>query len=150
MSLNCQCCNKPYEGAGGKDARQAVIFPCICRLCKGCAREEEAKVQQQQKEQSEKKLKGKGKGKAKKEKEKKYTPTPCINCKRLCDTPVAELLLDTVMMRKVADGAAAAVPLCDNCEEAKATKYSTFVINLLQKFLKMLYMLYMYYSFFIY
>ena len=61
MSLNCQCCNKPYEGAGGKDARQAVIFPCICRLCKGCASEEEAKVQQREQP----KIKEKGKGKEK-------------------------------------------------------------------------------------
>ena len=110
QSMSCQCCNKPYEGAGGKDARQAVIFPCICRLCKGCASEEEAKVQQQQqqKEQPKKKGKGKGKGKAKKEEEEKtYTPTPCINCAKLCDTPVAELLLDTVMMRKVDAGGGA-------------------------------------------
>ena len=124
--MSCQCCNKPFTGAGGKDARKPAILPCICRLCKGCVSEEEAKVQQQQKEQPKKMIKGKGKGKAKNEEEKKYTPTPCINCKKLCNTPVAELLLDTVLMRKVNGGggpAAAAVPLCDHCEEDAATKF---------------------------
>ena len=67
--MSCQYCSKPYKGVGRKDDREAVTFPCICRVCKGCASEEEAKVQQQQKEQPKKKLKGKGKGKEREEDE---------------------------------------------------------------------------------
>ena len=120
MSLTCPCCGKPYTGVGGADDRHAVIFPCICRFCKGCASEEEAKVQQQKEQPESGGKKRKGKGKAKKEAEVEYTPTPCIGCKKPCDTPVAELLLDAVLMRQVTEGgpaAAAAVP-CDVCVDS--------------------------------
>ena len=97
-------------------------MPCICRLCKGCAKGEEAKAQQPQPTAAS----GKGKGKEKKEKEKEeaaYTPTPCANCKMLSDVPVHKLLLDVGMMKQIVGEPAVAPPMCDNCDEELATKF---------------------------
>ena len=114
--MSCPSCDKPYAGAGGADDRKAVILPCICRICKGCARTAEAGAQQQQQTKT-----GKGKGKGKEPME--YIPTPCINCKTLSTTPVNELLLDMVVMRAASGGAAEqSVPPCDVCE-GEATKF---------------------------
>ena len=116
---SCPSCSKKYAGFGGEDVLHPVIMPCLCRFCKGCALVEEAKAQQHQLAVGGGK-KGKGKGKA----EAEHTPTPCMICARLCKTPVAHLLLDTVLMKRVDCGhAAVSVPLCDMCEEKKATKY---------------------------
>ena len=108
MALSCPSCSTKY-GVGGKDARP-VILDCLCVLCEECALKEEAKAQQSQQQPaaaSGGKKKGKGKGKGKKE-EAVYTPTPCINCKQLCNTPVHKLLLDVGLMKRADDGGGAA------------------------------------------
>ena len=54
-----------------------------------------------------------------------YTPTPCMNCKKLSGIPVDKLLLDVALMKQIDGGAAkppAAVPLCHHCEDDDATK----------------------------
>ena len=78
MALSCPSCSTKY-GVGGKDARP-VILDCLCVLCEECALKEEAV----------------------------YTPTPCINCKQLCNTPVHKLLLDVGLMKRADDGGGAA------------------------------------------
>ena len=111
MSLACQCCFKPYGGVG-EDARLPAILPCMCRFCKGCLLEEEAKVQQQKEQPS----------------GDDYKPTPCMNCKMLCTKPVEDLLLDVATMKAVSAGTApsATPPPCDRCEEDEENQATRF------------------------
>ena len=119
---SCPSCSKKYAGVGGEDALLPVILACMCVICKGCALFEEAKAQQQEPAAASGGKKKKGKGKQKQE----HTPTTCMNCKRMNAMPVKDLQLDIALMKRVDAGHAAsapAVPLCDICEEEKATKY---------------------------
>ena len=101
-STTCPSCCKKYAGFGGDDARKPVVLTCLCRFCKECALQEEAKAQQQQQPSG-----GdgkKGKGKKKKEDEVEFKPTPCMSCSKHCAVPVNELKLDVAAMKEV-DGA---------------------------------------------
>ena len=42
-------------------------------------------------------------------------------CKALCDTPVEELALDVALLEKLEGANSLAVPLCDVCDEERAT-----------------------------
>eukprot|EP00729_Bicosta_minor_P006287 gene6287-biopygen22854 len=120
----CPSCSKKYAGVGGEDAKKPVILTCLCRFCKGCALQEEAKAQQQQPAPAN----GGGKGKEKKKKGEKeeYRPTPCMSCSKNCTVPVNELKLDVAAM-KVVDGGGGKqqhkVPTCGICEDEHATQF---------------------------
>ena len=68
-----------------------------------CALQEEAKAQQQQPASGGKKGGKEGKGNQKKA----YKPTPCMQCKKPCKTPVGQLLLDVTTMKQMGGGHAA-------------------------------------------
>eukprot|EP00729_Bicosta_minor_P027796 gene27796-biopygen9695 len=122
----CPSCCKKYAGVGGEDARKPVVLTCLCRFCKGCALQEEAKAQQQQPPPASGGGGKKGKGKKKKEEKAEYKPTPCMSCSKHCKVPVNELKLDVVAM-KGADGSTEheknEVPLCAMCATAQATTF---------------------------
>eukprot|EP00729_Bicosta_minor_P001786 gene1786-biopygen19752 len=124
-STTCPSCCKKYAGFGGDDARKPVVLTCLCRFCKECALQEEAKAQQQQPPAASGGGGKKGKGKKKKKKA-KYTPTPCMSCSKHCTVPVNELKLDVAAM-KGADGSTEPdnneVPLCCICSEERATTF---------------------------
>eukprot|EP00729_Bicosta_minor_P017349 gene17349-biopygen16219 len=139
MSTNTTCpsCCKKYAGFGGDDARKPVVFTCLCRFCKECALQEEAKAQQQQQQPPASGGGGK-KGKKKKKKGEKevYRPTPCMSCSKPCAVPVSKLLLDAVLMKEI-DGEGGSkddkeVPLCAFCAEEQATKYCKNCIAAMQ------------------
>eukprot|EP00729_Bicosta_minor_P006285 gene6285-biopygen22852 len=130
MSTNTTCpsCCKKYAGFHGGDARKPVVLTCLCRFCKECALQEEAKAQQQQQRPAASGGGGKkGKGKKKKGEKEEYRPTPCMSCSKPCAVPVSKLLLDAVLMREI-DGKGGSkedkeVPLCAFCAEEQATKF---------------------------
>ena len=118
MKEKCQACGEKY---GLADDRLPVIFPCLCRLCKGCALQEEAKAQHQPLEAHPKR---KGKEPA------NHRPTPCLTCGKGCAVRVAELLLDVATLQGLDAahagahaGPAHAPPPCDVCEEDEATMH---------------------------
>ena len=129
-STTCPSCCKKYAGFHGEDARKPVVLTCLCRFCKGCALQEEAKAQQQQPPPASggggKKGKGKKKKKKGEEEKAKYTPTPCMSCSKHCTVPVNELKLDVAAM-KGADGSKEPdnneMPLCCICSEERATTF---------------------------
>eukprot|EP00729_Bicosta_minor_P018594 gene18594-biopygen29333 len=123
----CPSCSKKYAGVGGEDARKPVVLTCLCRFCKECALQEEAKAQQQQPPAASGGGGKKGKKKKKKGVQEEYRPTPCMSCSKPCAVPVSELLLDAVLMKEI-DGKggskeAKEVPLCAFCAEEQATKF---------------------------
>eukprot|EP00729_Bicosta_minor_P006286 gene6286-biopygen22853 len=130
MSTNTTCpsCCKKYAGFHGEDARKPVVLTCLCRFCKGCALQEEAKAQQQQPPPAASGGGGKkGKEKKKKGEKEEYRPTPCMSCSKPCAVPVSKLLLDAVLMKAI-DGKGGSkedkeVPLCAFCAEEQATKF---------------------------
>eukprot|EP00729_Bicosta_minor_P005574 gene5574-biopygen18820 len=129
MSTNTTCpsCCKKYAGFHGDDARKPVVLTCLCRFCKECALQEEAKAQQQQPPAASGGGGKKGKGKKKKGEKEEYRPTPCMSCSKPCAVPVSKLLLDAVVMKAI-DGKGGSkedkeVPLCAFCAEEQATKF---------------------------
>ena len=111
--LKCGACGEKYEGSDGSEDKKAVLFPCLCKLCKGCARKWEAKALENGKEKKDTRLGG-------------ATPqTPCLNCDKVCNVPVADLLLDVALMVQLSPDPTATVevPLCAMCEEELATKH---------------------------
>eukprot|EP00729_Bicosta_minor_P001907 gene1907-biopygen20736 len=126
-STTCPSCCKKYAGVNGEDARKPVVLTCLCRFCKGCALQEEAKAQQQQQPSGGGGKKGKGKKNKKKEEEVEYKPTPCMSCSKPCAVPVSDLHLDAVVMKEI-DGKGGSkedneVPLCCICSEERATTF---------------------------
>eukprot|EP00729_Bicosta_minor_P016349 gene16349-biopygen14295 len=126
-SSTCPSCSKKYAGVSGEDARKPVVLTCLCRFCKGCALQEEAKAQQQQPPAASGGGGKKGKKKKKKGVKAEYRPTPCMSCSKPCAVPVSELHLDAVLMKEI-DGKggskeAKEVPLCAFCAEEQATKF---------------------------
>eukprot|EP00729_Bicosta_minor_P032775 gene32775-biopygen27576 len=122
----CPSCCKKYAGVGGEDARKPVVLTCLCRFCKGCALQEEAKAQQQQPPAASGGGGKKGKGKKKKEEKAEYKPTPCMSCSKHCKVPVNELKLDLAAMKEVDGGGGKQqqdVPLCAICASAQATTF---------------------------
>lgn len=117
-SPTCPSCSKKYAGFGGEDAMKPVVLTCLCIFCKGCALQDEAKAQQPAQT-------GGGEKKKKKGEKEEYKPTPCMSCGKHCKVPVNDLKLDVATMKGVDGGTptAATVPLCDICEEDKATTY---------------------------
>ena len=49
--------------------------------------------------------------------------TPCLICGALCDTPVCDLFLDVALLKQLEGATALAVPTCDACDDAQATKH---------------------------
>eukprot|EP00729_Bicosta_minor_P001910 gene1910-biopygen20739 len=127
-TTTCPSCSKKYSGVGGEEARKPVVLTCLCRFCKGCALQEEAKAQQQQQPAPASGGGGeKGKKKKKKGEKEEYRPTPCMSCSKPCSVPVSKLLLDAVLMKEI-DGKGGSkedkeVPLCAFCAEEQATKF---------------------------
>eukprot|EP00729_Bicosta_minor_P006326 gene6326-biopygen25912 len=126
MSTNTTCpsCCKKYAGFHGDDARKPVVLTCLCRFCKGCALQEEAKAQQQQQPSGGEGKKGKGK--KKKEEKAEYKPTPCMSCSKHCAVPVNALKLDVAAMKEVDGGGAhdhKDLPLCAICASEQATTF---------------------------
>eukprot|EP00729_Bicosta_minor_P018650 gene18650-biopygen24254 len=129
MSTNTTCpsCSKKYAGFHGDDARKPVVLTCLCRFCKECALQEEAKAQQQQPPAASGGGGKKGKKKKKKGEKEEYRPTPCMSCSKPCAVPVSKLLLDAVLMKEI-DGKGGSkedkeVPLCAFCAEEQATNF---------------------------
>eukprot|EP00729_Bicosta_minor_P008247 gene8247-biopygen25007 len=120
MEQCCPSCGKQYEGEGGPGGRLPVIFPCLCKFCKACALQEEEAAQQQQQPAAAKKGKGKKKKKKKGDEQK---PTPCLNCKMPCAIPVSNLTLDEALLNVIAGAGSKTAPVCDVCDEEKATKH---------------------------
>eukprot|EP00729_Bicosta_minor_P006327 gene6327-biopygen25913 len=123
----CPSCCKKYAGFGGEDARKPIVLTCLCRFCKECALQEEAKAQQQQPPAASGGGGKKGKKKKKKGEKAEYRPTPCMSCSKPCAVPVSKLLLDAVLMKEI-DGKGCSkvdteVPLCAFCAEEQATKF---------------------------
>eukprot|EP00729_Bicosta_minor_P032707 gene32707-biopygen28511 len=140
MSTNTTCpsCCKKYAGFGGDDARKPVVLTCLCRFCKECALQEEAKAQQQQPPAASGGGGKKGKKKKKKGEEEnaEYRPTPCMSCSKPCAVPVSKLHHDAVLMKEV-DGNGGSkedkeVPLCAFCAEEQATKFCKDCIAAMQ------------------
>eukprot|EP00729_Bicosta_minor_P016350 gene16350-biopygen14296 len=128
-STTCPSCCKKYASFGGEDARKPVVLTCLCRFCKECALQEEAKAQQQKPPAASGGGGKKGKKKKKKggEEKEEYRPTPCMSCSKPCAVPVSKLPLDAVLMKGI-DGKGGSkedkkVPLCAFCAEEQATKF---------------------------
>ena len=131
--MACRACGEKY--ADDPDARRPVIFPCLCRLCKGCALQEEVKAQQQEQPVlREGQRKGKGKAYSPKPSIKNATlkPTPCMTCGKLCAVPVAELLVDIALLKGTgcasgghahAAAPAQTIPTCEVCEDDSAATF---------------------------
>eukprot|EP00729_Bicosta_minor_P032804 gene32804-biopygen23575 len=125
-TTTCPSCCKKYAGVSGDDARKPVVLTCLCVFCKGCALQEEAKVQQQQQPASGGGKKGKGKKKKGGKVKEEYIPTPCMSCSKHCKVPVNELKLDVAAMKEVDGGGGKQqydVPLCAMCASAQATTF---------------------------
>eukprot|EP00729_Bicosta_minor_P018595 gene18595-biopygen29334 len=115
MQPSCQTCGKQYEPVGGDPARLPLVLDCMCVFCRGCAGQHEAE------HNSSTDSGGGGEG---------VGGIPCLWCKKLRTTPLADLLPSLPNIDAAVAGAARSsnptpipAPLCDICEEEDATKY---------------------------
>ena len=100
-NTKCEACAGDYAGFDGAKDKHPVLFPCLCKVCRGCALKEEQTPAA-------------------------GTHAHCPNCKRKCNLPVSDLLVDVALMHHLSSDSSATkdvVSACELCEEASATKY---------------------------
>eukprot|EP00729_Bicosta_minor_P001052 gene1052-21448_t len=79
MTPSCQTCGKQFEPEDGADPdRLPLVFDCMCVFCRGCAAQHEAEHISSIDSNSS----GGGAGDG----------IPCLRCKKLRTTPLAEML----------------------------------------------------------
>eukprot|EP00729_Bicosta_minor_P006328 gene6328-biopygen25914 len=115
MHPSCQTCSKPFEPVGGDPARLPLVLDCMCVFCRGCAGQHEAE------HNSRTDSGGRGEG---------VGGIPCLWCKKLRTTPLADLLpslphIDAAVAKaaNASKSTPAPPPTCDICEEDEATKH---------------------------
>lgn len=116
----CRSCGRKYEGGQTPGSgRPPVIFPCLCKVCRGCALESEAKSQQDVDEKDRfiaTTVDSTGPPILAK-------PTPCLDCRKPCNVPVENLLVDAAFLNAQRGASDTATLPCVVCDEEDATKH---------------------------
>eukprot|EP00729_Bicosta_minor_P024778 gene24778-biopygen1726 len=118
MQPSCQTCGKQFQPVGGDPDRLPLVFDCMCVFCRGCAVQHEAEHV------------GSSSTNSSGEDEGGSQRIPCLRCKKVRTTPLAELLPSLPHVDAASAGGARSSnpppitpPTCDVCEEEDATKH---------------------------
>lgn len=118
MQPSCQTCGNQFQPVGGDPDRLPLVFDCMCVFCRECAVQHEAEHA------------GSSSTNSSGEDEGGSQRIPCLRCKKVRTTPLAELLPSLPHVDAAsAEGARSsnpppsALPTYDVCEEEDATKH---------------------------